>query len=101
MILENSKMEDIQRTGLGELLIKVRCITFQKAHAKKDLNTCLTYHSDPDLVHEALFVLLELIPFVYGQGQKSSECLERVMDDGILKGLVYSLSGNVALIQVC
>ena len=70
------KAQDLGKTGLTELFLK-------------DLNSCLTYHSNPELVQVSLDLMLDLIEIYC-----STDELEKAMNDGIVRGLVYSLGVN-------
>lgn len=77
------KSQNLKESGLSKLFLK-------------DLSSCLTYHSDPELVQVSLDLMLDLIAM-----QQNAEDLETALNDGILRGLVYSLGVTDPVQNVC
>lgn len=67
------KSHNLKDSGLTKLFLK-------------DLSSCLTYHSNPELVQVSLDLMLDFICI-----QQSAEELEFLLNEGVLRGLVYSL----------
>lgn len=70
------KSQNLREIGLEKLFLK-------------ELSSCLTWHSNPELVQLSMQVLLD---FIFSHDQNYSE-LENVLND-VLRGLVYSLGMN-------
>ncbi|KAJ3412515.1 hypothetical protein HDV05_000653 [Chytridiales sp. JEL 0842] len=86
-LITNSTPNDIRRTGLSDVLFDALCI-------------CLTFHSDPSLLRCALPVSVELATLVEVQGSEASfKKLERIAEDGVVKGLKMAFGGNVEVIR--
>ena len=88
LVIQESISQDVKKTGLLKLFFK-------------DLMTAITYHSSPDLVQVSLDLLLDLIDFFFERDSKSYLLeLENVLNDGILRGLIYALGTNDSIQNV-
>ncbi|KAI8817464.1 uncharacterized protein EV422DRAFT_225831 [Fimicolochytrium jonesii] len=86
-IVKNSAPMDIRRTGLGDVFFNF-------------LLPCLTYHSDPPLLRSALPCIVDLVPVIEIVGSEAY-CvrLERVMQEGVLRGLSFAAGGKVEVLR--
>ncbi|KAI8919013.1 hypothetical protein DFJ77DRAFT_452749 [Powellomyces hirtus] len=78
---------DVRRTNLGDVFFN-------------SLLHCLTYHSEVELLEVALPAIVNLVPVIDQNGSQAFvEKLERVMQDGVLRGLSFAVGGSVAVIR--
>ena len=62
---------------------------------------CLTYHSNPELISLALDLLIAMDSWLHVNDDDRQGGLEEVLEDGILRGLVFAMDGKSDLIAVC
>lgn len=60
---------------------------------------CLTYHSHPRLISLALDLLIDLDSLLRAN-EDDLQGLEEILEDGILRGLVFAMDGKSDLIAV-
>ncbi|KAJ3162643.1 hypothetical protein HDU86_003616 [Geranomyces michiganensis] len=88
VIVTCSTPMDVRRSGLGDVFFD-------------SLLKCLAHHSEPDLLHAAFPCILALIPVIEVQGSTAyASKLERLAEEGILRGLSFAIGGKVQIIRI-
>ncbi|KAJ3015347.1 hypothetical protein HKX48_004654 [Thoreauomyces humboldtii] len=87
-IVKNCSPMDVRRTGLGDVFFDA-------------LLPLLTYHSELELLKEALPCIVELVPVLEPKDSRPYYSkLERILQDGILLGLSFAIGGKIETIRV-
>ncbi|TPX30764.1 hypothetical protein SmJEL517_g05733 [Synchytrium microbalum] len=87
VIIDNTAPSEIRVTGLGDVFFDA-------------LITCLSYHSDPDLLEEAISTSLDLSSVIQVKGTEALHARYERITDVFTKGFLMSIGGKVRVIQI-